>query len=174
MSKIAHLWAVGYDDLSSAKKAREAVTQLTGPGQYLLLFDAAILLRHADGSFSLDHKPFPVTSNILGCGTIGLLAGLALAAPMTGAAIGALVGCAASTVATTLKIEPEFIRDVQSIMRPGKSALLILDEEGDMAVILHAIRGLGGTVLKTNVDLDRARLIQSTLSSARLTPAVPT
>jgi uncharacterized membrane protein len=32
-----------------------------------------------------------------------------------------------------------------------------------MDVILHAIRGLGGTVLKTNVDLERARLIQSTL-----------
>jgi hypothetical protein len=38
-------------------------------------------------------------------------------------------------------------------------------------VILHSIRGLGGTVLKTNVDLERVRLIQSTLtaSSARTT-----
>jgi hypothetical protein len=34
-----------------------------------------------------------------------------------------------------------------------------------MEVILHAIRGLGGTVLKTNVDVDRARLIQATLLS---------
>jgi len=34
-----------------------------------------------------------------------------------------------------------------------------------MDVILHAIRGLGGTVLKTNVDLDRAQLIQSTLAA---------
>jgi hypothetical protein len=28
------------------------------------------------------------------------------------------------------------------------------------------IRGLGGTVLKTNVDLERAKLIQSTLAAA--------
>jgi uncharacterized membrane protein len=34
-----------------------------------------------------------------------------------------------------------------------------------MDVILHAIRGLGGTVLKTNVDLERAQLIQSTLAA---------
>jgi uncharacterized membrane protein len=34
-----------------------------------------------------------------------------------------------------------------------------------MDVILHRIRGLGGTVLKTNVDLERARLIQSTLAA---------
>src|SRR5882724_8361366 len=32
-----------------------------------------------------------------------------------------------------------------------------------MEVILHAIRGLGGTVLKTNVDVERARLIQAGL-----------
>jgi len=51
-------------------------------------------------------------------------------------------------------------------MKPGKSALLVLDNEGDMEVILHKIRGLGGTVLKTNVDLERAKLIQSTLAAA--------
>jgi hypothetical protein len=35
-----------------------------------------------------------------------------------------------------------------------------------MDVILHGIRGLGGTVLKTNVDMERARLIQSTLAAS--------
>jgi len=49
-------------------------------------------------------------------------------------------------------------------MKPGTSALFVLDEQGDMEVILHTIQGLGGTVLKTNVDLERAKLIQSTLA----------
>jgi uncharacterized membrane protein len=51
-------------------------------------------------------------------------------------------------------------------MKPGTSALFVLDEEEneDLDVTLHAIRGLGGTVLKTNVDLERAKLIQSTLA----------
>jgi uncharacterized membrane protein len=35
----------------------------------------------------------------------------------------------------------------------------------DQNFILHHIRGLGGTVLKTNVDLERVRLIQATLSA---------
>jgi hypothetical protein len=30
------------------------------------------------------------------------------------------------------------------LMKPGTSALFVLDNEGDMDVILHAIRGLGG------------------------------
>jgi uncharacterized membrane protein len=35
-----------------------------------------------------------------------------------------------------------------------------------MDAILHEIRGLGGTVLKTNVDLERAKLIQSALTAS--------
>jgi len=34
-----------------------------------------------------------------------------------------------------------------------------------LKVILHGIRGLGGTVMKTNVDLERAKLIQATLKA---------
>ena len=51
-------------------------------------------------------------------------------------------------------------------MKPGTSALFVLDAEGDMEMILHKIRGLGGTVLKTNVDVERAKLIQSALAAA--------
>jgi hypothetical protein len=38
-----------------------------------------------------------------------------------------------------------------------------LDDDGDMELILHRVRGLDGTVLKTNIDVDRATLVQSTL-----------
>jgi uncharacterized membrane protein len=51
-------------------------------------------------------------------------------------------------------------------MTPGTSTLFVLDHEGDMNVILHAILGLGGTVLRTNVDVERAKLIQSALAAA--------
>jgi uncharacterized membrane protein len=58
------------------------------------------------------------------------------------------------------------------LINPGCSVVFVLDQEGDMDAILHAIRGLGGTVLKTNVDLEHAKLIQSTLSaSAHMTRA---
>ena len=164
MSHTAHLWAVGYDDASRAERVRAELDRLGGAEQYLLLLDIAILVRHPDGSYTLDRKPLPVSGNILGLGTLGFLAGLALAAPMTGATIGVLLGGAASTVANALGIEEQFIRDVKGMIKPGTSALLVLDDEGDMDVILHTIQGLGGTVLKTNVDVERAKLVQSTLS----------
>jgi hypothetical protein len=67
-------------------------------------------------------------------------------------------------------LQEHIVRDVEALMKPGTSALFVLDDDGDMEVILHAIRGLGGTVLKTNVDLERAKLIQSTLAAASSDP----
>jgi uncharacterized membrane protein len=95
---------------------------------------------------------------------VGFLAGLVVGAAVTGAAIGAMAGVGTAVAASTsVGIGDDFVKEVEGLMRPGTSALFVLDDEGDMDVILHKIRGLGGTVLKTNVDLERAKLIQSTL-----------
>ena len=87
-----------------------------------------------------------------------------VAEPLTGAAIGAVLGGAGTAAAAAIGIDDHFVRDVEAIMKPGTSVLFVLDNEGDMDVIRHTIRGLGGTVLKTNVDVERARLIQTTLT----------
>ncbi len=62
-------------------------------------------------------------------------------------------------------IGDDFIREIKDIMQPGTSVLFVVDRAEDLNAILDAIRGLGGTVLKTNVDLDRAKLIQSVLAA---------
>ena len=168
--KASHLWAVGFDDVARAEQVRDIISGLAWDadqvGKYIILEDIAVIVRHADGSFTFDRKPFAGISNILGCSAVGFLAGLVLAAPLTGATVGAVlggVGTAASAAAAG--IGEDFIREVETMMKPGSSALFVLDDEGNMEVILHEIRGLGGTVLKTNVDQERAKLIQSTLAA---------
>ena len=84
---------------------------------------------------------------------------------MIGVTIGAMVGGTGAAMAISVGIEDDFVREVEGLMKPGTSAIFVLDDEGDMDVILHSIRGLGETVLKTNVDLERAQLIQSTLAA---------
>jgi uncharacterized membrane protein len=172
MSEFPHLWALGYDDMGRADQVREEIIRLGWQESYLILKDVAVVVRHPDGSFTFDRKPFPAVTNILGCTTVGFLAGLVLAAPLTGAAIGALVGGAGTAAAGSgAGISDDFVREVKDLMRPGTSALFVLDAEGDMDEILHAIRGLGGTVMKTNVDLERAKLIQSALAAGTGTVA---
>ena len=74
-------------------------------------------------------------------------------------------GAGTAAVLASAGIGEDFVKEVEQLMKPGSSAIFVLDNEGDMDVILHKIRGLGGTVLKTNVDVERAQLIQSTLAA---------
>jgi uncharacterized membrane protein len=116
----------------------------------------------------------PYAGNLLGCTAIGFLVGLVLLAPLTGAAVGALLGGAGTAASVAaVGIGDDFVREVEGLMQPGTSALFVLDCEGDMEVILHAIQGLGGTVLRTNVDVQRAQLIQSTLAAASADTSKP-
>src|SRR5262247_24050 len=171
MANSNHLWAVGYDDMERANQVRDEIINLGWNKQYLELDDVAVVVRHPDGSFTFDRKAFPAASNVLGCSLVGLLAGLVVGAPITGATIGAMVGGAgAAAILASAGIGDDFVREVQGLMKPGTSAIFVLDDAGDMDVILHAIRGLGGTVLKTNVDLERAKLIQSTLAAPSAQP----
>jgi uncharacterized membrane protein len=169
MTTTTHLWAIGYDNIARADQVREEIAELGWgagkAGKYLILKDIAVVVRRPDGSFTLDRRPFPGLANILTCTGVGFLAGLVLAAPLTGATVGALLG-SAGTAVSAAGISADFVRDVEATMKPGTSALFVLDDEGDMEVILNKIRGLGGTVLKTNVDLERAKLIQSTLAAS--------
>jgi uncharacterized membrane protein len=170
MSTTAHLWAIGYEDTDRADVIRNQIAGLgwgSGPAvTYFNLLDIAVVVRHQDGTYEINREPFPGIANILACAGAGFLAGLVLAAPLSGAAVGALLGSAATAAATGAGISDEFVREVEALMKPGTSALFVLDGQGDMEVILHAIKGLGGTVLKTNVDPKRAELIQSTLSAS--------
>src|SRR5262245_23155869 len=166
MTTSAHLWAIGYDDMAQAAAVRDKIVSLGWDKHYLSVEDIAVVVRHPDGSFTLDREAFPTVSNIAGLTLVGLLAGLVLGVPLAGAAVGAMVGSAGSAMSARVGIDPEFVQDVERRMKPGTSVLFVLDSEGDMNVILHGIRGLGGTVMKTNVDVERARLIQSTLNAS--------
>jgi uncharacterized membrane protein len=166
MSRCGNLWAIGFDDTGQAAQVRDVITSLGWEKHQLILVDVAVAVRYPDGSFTLNGEPFPAVTKIHG-GTIAhFLAGLSLGAlPLTGAAVGAMFARIGATP-VEVGITDDFVREVEDLIQPETSVLFVLDEGGDMDAILHAIRGLGGTVLKTNVDLERAKLIQTTLAAS--------
>ena len=89
------MWAVGYDDIGRANEVRDKIVALGWDKHYLQLDDVAVVARHVDGSFTLDRQAFPVVSNVIGSGTVGLLVGLVLGGPLVGATVGAIIGSAA-------------------------------------------------------------------------------
>ncbi len=170
MSRCGNLWAVGFDDTRRAAQVREEITRLGWEKHDLLLRDIAVAVRYPDGSFTLNGEPFVVATSIFRGTAASFLAGLALIVPpLTGEACNFLlanIGCAAEKVG----ISDDFVREVGALIKPATSILFVLDDGGNMNAILPAIRGLGGTVLKTNVDLERAKLIQSTLAASADSP----
>jgi uncharacterized membrane protein len=163
MTAAAHLWAIAYDEPTRAEAVRQEVLAVSGKGNSLVLIDAAILACHADGSFTLDRKPLP-TLGSTPRSKLSLLVGLALVGPLTGRAVDAMLGDGSFGTPNSTGISESFVGEIKTLLKPGISALLVLDEEGNLEEVLAAIRGLGGIVVKTNVDLERAKLIQSTLS----------
>jgi uncharacterized membrane protein len=167
MIGAGHLWAVGYPDTDRAEQVRAQLRAL-GETACLVLLDTAVVVRYSDGSVTLDGVQFVSVGNIRGSTLASFLAGLALAAPpLTAGAVGELMSGTGPSPAA-VGISEDFVREVEGLMAPGTSALFVLDRERDMAAILQGISGLGGTVLKTNVDLDRTKLVQSTLGAAAL------
>jgi uncharacterized membrane protein len=163
MTELGHLWAVGYDDLERAEQLRSAMTGLA-ESRCLVLLDTAVAVRYADGSITLDGETFVPAARGRARTITGFLAGLMLGAPpLTGADVGSLLRGTGRTTSDPSIVD--FVSEIARLMKPGTSVLFVLDREGDMEAILQGIRGLGGTVLKTNVDLERTRLIQSTLAA---------
>src|SRR5438552_15748642 len=123
MSPKAHLWAIGYDDTSRAEEVRQEIISLAGPQQALILLDTAVVIRQADGSITLEREPVHAIRNIIGGGVLGFLAGLVVAAPLGGAAAGALVGLTGSPVASAIEIDDAFIQGVVAAMKPATCML---------------------------------------------------
>jgi uncharacterized membrane protein len=159
-----HLWAVGYDTMNRAEQVRQEVLRL-GEKHALVVFDTAVVVRYPDGSVTLDGEQMVAAIQLGGHPIARFLASLALGAPpLTGAAVRQLVGRTAAEVG----ISDDFILKVEAQMRPGTSVLFVLDQELTMSQILQEIQCLGGTVLRTNVDVERAKLIQSTLAAGTI------
>ena len=166
MNSSAHLWAVAYDDVDRARQVREVIASLAGPGLSLQLLDIAILVRLPDGSLMFDGKPFSARSHVFHHGPLGILAGFALAVPLlSDEAVTRLFDSIAPDGSDALGINQKFKQDIASMMRPGTSALLVLVVAQNVTAILNRLRGLGGTILKTNVNVELASLIQSTLAA---------
>ncbi|HJZ60224.1 MAG TPA: DUF1269 domain-containing protein [Gemmataceae bacterium] len=162
MNEAGNLWAVVFDKPAAAEQAR-AVVRALEDFHCLLVDDVAIVTRLPDGSFKFDRERHPGLAVAGSCGLIGFLAGLVVAQPLAGAVVGTLVGSALAAAGTRVGISDEFVREVEALMTPGATVLFVMDEWGDREAVLYQLRGLGGKVLKTNVDPGWAREVQAAL-----------
>src|SRR3989442_13583771 len=132
MKKTQHLWAVGYDNMERANQVPDEIVRLGWVENRLILEDVAVVVRHLDGSFTLNRERFPAAHNLLGCSAVGFLAGLVLGVPLAGAAVGAMLGGAGGAVGLAATgIAWDFISEGAGVMEPGTAAVFVLGCGGD-------------------------------------------
>lgn len=166
MTRCANLWAVGFDDADRAARLRDEIAWLGWDKQYLNILNLSVAVRYPDGTLAVNGERYPILTNVVGHPLATCLVGLALGAPpMTGAAVTAVLSEIGVYKAAT-GIGDDFVRELAGLIRPGTSILFLLDDGGDLDAILPEIRGMGGTVLKTNVDLERAKRVQAALAAS--------
>jgi uncharacterized membrane protein len=160
------LWAVGFEGTERAAQVQDEITRLAREEHDFNLLVVAIAVRYPAGSLTLNGEPFPLVVKSHRGTVARFLPSLALGAPpLSGMAVGTLLATT-GFAAETAGISDHFVREVEGLIKPGASVLFVLDNVGDLDAILPGIRGLGGIVLKTNVDIERARTIQSALGAA--------
>lgn len=161
-----NLWVISYDDVTQAEAARAEIIHLQNT-RFAEVSDLALVVRSLDGTISI-HRDHLSSGLVVGSsGVLGFLVGLLFTQPLLGAAIGTAVGAAGMAARTNMGFEDSFIQEVGEIITPGKCALFLLASMSYSDVLLHHIKGLGGRVLKTNVDLDWAKKVQEALDSEK-------
>jgi uncharacterized membrane protein len=179
---MTHLWAISFADPSLANQLRDRLFEMQAEG-LLSLEDLILVRRRSDGSFEIDQEVFEARGGLEKGAGVGFIVAvlLAVAGPAGTAALAALgvgpiVGAVLGGIVDffrDVKIDPTFVRQVEEVMKPGASVVFLLDRAGGLDRLLPRLHGLGGEVLRTNVDVERARQIQAALLSPADPPPSP-
>jgi uncharacterized membrane protein len=156
---MATLVAIGYPDETTAEAARQTVAGLE---QDLIIQadQVAAIVRSTDGKYHITttHGGASSGGGAVWGGFWGFLFGLIFLVPFAGLAIGAGFGALFGHLGEKA-IDKEFQEQVRGQVQPGTSALFMIIEQATPDKAIEALKGYGGTVIKTSLsDEDTAKL----------------
>jgi uncharacterized membrane protein len=136
-----------FDTESRAREASNALDALS-EANAIGLNAGAIVTKSAGGSITVSGAHRPEPEGTLGATAVGTLIGM-LAGPV-GLAIGAATGLAVGATADVLdlRVERDFLADVERSLEPGKSALVAQIYEAEISPVNERMAALGGIVFR--------------------------
>jgi uncharacterized membrane protein len=156
---MATLVAIAYPDEVTAEAAQKTVEELEND----LIIQAdqvAAIRRDKDGKYHVTttHGGTSAGGGAVWGGFWGFLFGLIFFIPFAGLAIGAAFGALSGHFGEKA-IDKEFQEQVRDQVQPGTSALFMIIEKATPDKAIAALKGYGGTVIKTSLsDEDTAKL----------------
>jgi uncharacterized membrane protein len=162
---MSELVVIGLPTEAKAEEVRQKL--LAMHKEYLLeLGDAVVAVKDAKGRIKLNQL-----LNTTAVGTVsgtfwGALIGLIFLMPLAGAAIGGGSGAISGALAD-VGINDKWMKDTAAAIAPGTAALFVLVRRATTDKVLEALRGEGGTVMKTSLDHTKEAALQAALNGVR-------
>ncbi len=154
---MSELIVIGYDDHDKATAAYNEVMALQG--DFVVdLRGLAIVTVDAEGKSHVE-TPQKIVGMSAASGALwGMLIGLLFFVPFVGLALGGLMGALFGKLGKT-GVNDEFRSQVQSLLEPGKAAVVIMAAKITEDKFADRMKPYGGTLLKTSLtDEDEKEL----------------
>lgn len=159
----ADLWAFVLDGPLRAQEALLAAMRMVGRGQ-LKLEDAAIVTRVGGRVRIQQTRDVSPSQGAVGGAWLGTLAGLFVAQPILGAALGAAAGGLFGKLRDH-GIDDGEMKNLGEELRDGEAALFLLVEDCHQMRALHEVSRFPGRLLTTSVDPALAAEVESRFAS---------
>jgi uncharacterized membrane protein len=159
---MSELVAIAYPDRQTAQVVRDILGDLSRQ-ELIELEDAVIAARDRNGELELDQSVQAGRGRLAGGAVAGGLAGLLLAVPLLGAAVGA-AGAAATR--RDVGVDDDFARELGAALEPPRAALVLLVREAAGDKVLPEIREYGGQVIRTSLSAEAETRLRSGLGDS--------
>ena len=159
---MSDLLVIEFPSEEKAEGVREML--LAMQKEYLIeLGDAVIAVKEDSGRVKLNQLLQPVARGAVSGALWGSLIGLLFMMPLAGAAIGAASGALGGKLAD-LGINDDFMRQAARTLQSGNAALFLLIRKMTTDKVLAALRGAGGTVMRSSFDETKEEALREALA----------
>src|SRR5262249_39835973 len=166
---LSDLLVIEFPSEEKAEGVREML--LAMQNEYLIeLGDAVVAMKEADGPVRLSQLFQPVAQGAVSGMLWGSLIGLLFMMPLAGATVGAAAGALRGRLAD-LGINDDFMKQAARTLQSGNAALFLLIRKMTTEKVLAALRGVGGTVLRSSFDETKVEALQAALADAQVASA---
>jgi len=154
------LIVIAFDHFDDARKAMKSLRGLEHQGS-IRFEDTAIVERDPNGTAHVTNEVSGTTETAAIAGAVigGLLT---FAFPPVGIAIGAAVGAAVGALMGT-GVSGDFVGEVKTTLRPGRSALFLVVKRSDADPVMAALRAYHGDVIQTTLDYEAEEALRQAL-----------
>jgi uncharacterized membrane protein len=155
------LIVIAFDHFGDARSSMGGLRALEREGR-IHFEDTAIVERDPDGTTHVKNEVSGTTETAAAIGAVigGLLT---FVFPPAGIAIGAALGAAVGSAMGT-GVSPDFVDQVKTTLRPGRSALFLVVKDSDADAVMAALREYKGDVIQTTLDTEAEEALRAALS----------